>query len=276
MILKNKIDFAIVFSAENCNPNGDPAMFNMPRKDLDGYGEMTSVCIKRKIRDRLQELGYPIFVQSGDRVDDGCYCLKDRAQKCAPFFNEVKKKDKANIELCQKIACENWFDVRTFGQIFTFKSKDAVSFGVRGPVSVRFAKTLEPIMTRDFTITKSTNTFEPGGKETTTMGHKYVIDKGAYVSYGSIFPQLASKTGFSEEDAEVLKEAIKILLNNDASCSRPSGTMTSFLYWWNHSTPIGNLQSARVFQSLNIQPTKEWPYFTVKPNKIEGVTLEIY
>lgn len=269
----NKIDFAIVITAEKCNPNGDPATLNRPRTDFEGYGEITDVCLKRKIRNQLQDRGERIFVQADGRIDDGCFSLRQRAKKCDALEKEISKKKKADVELCKQIACKEWFDVRAFGQVFAFKGEEA-SISIRGPVSIGIARTLEPVFVEDRTITKATNTIDTGGKDGGTVGHRYSILRGVYVAYGSIFPQLAEKTGFSEGDAEKLKEAIVNIFENDISSSRPSGSMTSFLYWWKHSTPIGNMQSSRVFRSLHIKPSKNWPFFETSPEEVPGVTLE--
>lgn len=275
MKLKNKIDFAIVIAAENCNPNGDPTMLNQPRHDIDGYGEMSSGCIKRKIRDRLQEQGQSIFVQAADRIDDGFKSMKQRADHCEELQKEIKKKKNADIELCKKIACKTWYDVRAFGQIFAFRGNE-IAIGIRGPVSIGFAKTLEPIMICEKRIARSTNTQDELGFDSQRLGLRYNIDRGAYVAYGSIFPRLAEKTGFSQEDAESLKNAIKILFDNDASDFRPSGSMTSFLFWCKHNTPCGVMPSARVFHSLNIVPCEKWPFFLAEPDEISGITIERY
>lgn len=276
MELKNKIDFTIVIAAENCNPNGDPTCYNQPRRDFDGHGEMTNVCLKRKIRDRLQERGESIFFQSDSHISDGCLSLKQRAENCAELQKEISKKKDANVKLCEKIACEKWFDVRTFGSVFAFKGQ-SVSFGVRGPVSITHARTLEPVDIVTFQYTKSMNSHDESfDYDNARMGTRSFIQKGVYVACGSIFPQLAEKTGFSQEDAEVLKEAMKNLLDNDASDFRPSGSMTSFLFWWSHNSSIGAMPSARVFRTLHISPTPEWPFFTVSPEEIPGVVLEQY
>ena len=109
-ILSNKIDFAVVFSVKRANPNGDPLEGNRPRINFDGYGEVSDVCIKRKIRNRLQDMGERIFVQSEDRSDDGCRSLKERADK-----NEKIKQAGKDREKYAKAACEEWIDVRSFG-----------------------------------------------------------------------------------------------------------------------------------------------------------------
>lgn len=114
--LKGKIDFTAFIAATNANPNGDPLNGNRPRTDLDGYGEISDVCIKRKIRNRLQDMGQKVFVQSDDRSDDGCKSLKDRAKKCEKLDNELKK-SKPDKDAFAKIACGEWIDVRSFGQL---------------------------------------------------------------------------------------------------------------------------------------------------------------
>ena len=135
MSLTNKIDFAIIFSVDRANPNGDPLNGNRPRTDYHNYGEVSDVCLKRKIRNRMMDLGQNVFVQSDDRCNDGFKSLKDRADGCPAVKKAEKDKD-----AYAKAACETWLDVRSFGQVFAFKGKeskgDGVSVGVRGPVSI--------------------------------------------------------------------------------------------------------------------------------------------
>ena len=144
--LKGKIDFTLFISVHNANPNGDPLNGNRPRINLDGYGEISDVCIKRKIRNRLQDLGQRIFVQSDDRSDDTYTSLRERAEGCAELKAQLGNKKGANREACAQIACREWMDVRTFGQVFAFKgSGENVSLGVRGPVSIHQAVSLSPV-----------------------------------------------------------------------------------------------------------------------------------
>ena len=142
--LKGKIDFTLFVSADNANPNGDPLNGNRPRINMDGHGEISDVCIKRKIRNRLQDLGQKIFVQSDDRTDDLYTSLKDRADGCEELKTQIGNKKNANRDDCAAIACKEWLDVRAFGQVFAFKGIP-VSFGVRGPVSIHQAISLSPI-----------------------------------------------------------------------------------------------------------------------------------
>lgn len=245
--LQNKIDFVALVSVSMANANGDPLNGNRPRTDYNGFGEISDVCIKRKIRNRMQDLGHKVFVQSEDRCDDGCGSLSERA---AAVLKGVKNRE----EYAQK-ACETWMDVRTFGQVFAFKGKDAggVSVGVRGPVSIHQAVSVSPIEVQSLQITKSVNG-EPGEKRSSdTMGMKHFVQFGLYELKGSINVQLAEKTSFTEEDAQVVKECLRTLFVNDASAARPDGSMEVVtLYWWRHNCKEGQYSSARVHRSVKI------------------------
>lgn len=245
--LQNKIDFVALISVSMANANGDPLNGNRPRTDYNGFGEMSDVCIKRKIRNRMQDQGCKVFVQSDDRCDDGCGSLSERA---AATLKGVKNRD----EYAKK-ACETWLDVRTFGQVFAFKGKDAggVSVGVRGPVSVHQAVSVSPIEVQSLQITKSVNG-EPGEKRSSdTMGTKHFVQFGLYELKGSINVQLAEKTGFTEEDADIVKECLRTLFVNDASAARPDGSMEVVkLYWWRHNCKDGQYSSAKVHRSVKV------------------------
>lgn len=226
----NKIDFAIVILAQHCNPNGDPLNNNRPRQDYEGHGYITDVCLKHKIRNRLMDFGENILMVENTRVTDGLYSVYARVKE-QPSLKKLKDPD-----LFYKEVCKIWIDVRTFGQVFAFKDKDTggVSMGVRGPVSIGDALSLDVIDIIDVGITKSTNLVdtENNQKDSATMGAKYIIDRGVYVAYGSISTQLASLTGFNEKDAGILKNAMATILENDSSSARPSGSMGSQLFWW--------------------------------------------
>lgn len=204
--LKNKIDFAVIVTVDHANPNGDPLNGNRPRTTYSGNGEISDVCIKRKIRNRLQDMGEKIFVQSNDRCDDGYDSLKARAEATITNY-------KTNDEYAQK-ACSEWIDVRSFGQVFAYKGKakgEGVSVGVRGPVSIHQALSVGPIDINSMQITKSVSGESGDKKGSDTMGTKHMVDFGLYVIKGSINVQLAEKTGFSEEDAEKIKECLRTL-----------------------------------------------------------------
>lgn len=245
--LKGKIDFTLFLSVENANPNGDPLNGNRPRVNLDGYGEISDVCIKRKIRNRFQDLGEKVFVQSDDRSDDGLTSLKDRADSSEELKAEIGQGKRANRDKCISIACREWIDVRSFGQVFAFKGEE-VSFGVRGPVSVHQAVSLSPVDVISMQITKSVNSeANKESKASDTMGTKHRIGFGVYMVKGSVNVQLAEKTGFSQEDADVLKEALMTLFENDASSARPEGSIeVCRLYWWQHEEKVPQVSSGKI------------------------------
>lgn len=250
--LQKKIDFAVVFAVSHANPNGDPLTGNRPRETYDGYGEISDVCLKRKIRNRLMDFGQRVFVQSDDRSNDGYKSLKERADANPELKKAGKDKDSF-----AKAACQSWIDVRSFGQVFAFKGKgksgDGVSVGVRGPVSIHSAFSVDPIISSSLQITKSVNG-EPGEKKASdTMGMKHRVDFGLYVTYGSINCQLAEKTGFTSDDAELIKKALHTLFENDVSSARPDGSMEVVkLYWWEHNCKDGQYSSAKVHRLLHI------------------------
>lgn len=278
--LQHKIDFAVVLRVKNANPNGDPLNGNRPRTDYEGLGEITDVCLKRKIRDRLLEKGHAVFVQSDDRKIDDAKSLRARAE--AALGNKLGSGETA------KLACERWFDVRTFGQLFAFKpdkkgkKKDegedgdtGISIGIRGPVSVQSAFSVEPVSVTSTQITKSVSGEGDGTKRSSdTMGMKHRVDHGVYVFFGSMNPQLAEKTGFSDTDAEAIKQVLPRLFENDASSARPEGSMeVSKVIWWQHKCKAGQYSSAKVHRTLSVKPDSTYELASLdglKPEEIEG------
>lgn len=252
----NKIDFEALVMVNDANPNGDPLNGNRPRETYDGYGEISDVCIKRKIRNRLQDMGENIFVQSDESSTDGYKSLADRARNNEVMKNALKTKDQ---DAYAKEACKTWIDVRTFGQVFAFKD-NSVSVGVRGPVSVHSAFSVLPVTIDSMQITKSVNSETKEKKSSDTMGMKHKVHSALYVVKGSINHQLAEKTGFSDEDAEKIREALRTLFVNDSSSARPDGSMeVRRLYWWKHNCPMGQYSSAKVHRLVKIEPKTEDP-----------------
>ena len=249
-ILQNKIDFVAFAAVAMANPNGDPLNGNSPRTDYAGLGEMSDVCIKRKLRNRMQDLGQAVFVQSSDRCDDGCGSLSERAAAVLGKAKEFKDSD----AYAQK-ACETWLDVRSFGQVFAFKDTKGMSIGVRGPVSIHQGVSLSPVQVEDMQITKSVNGENSDkGRSSDTMGMKHFVRFGLYKIKGSINVQLAEKTGFTVEDADVLKECLRTLFVNDASSARPEGSMEVIkLYWFHHNCKDGQYSSAKVHRSVRAE-----------------------
>lgn len=276
MAIEHKIDFVALISVHMANGNGDPLDGNRPRTNYDGYGEISDVCIKRKIRNRMQDMGQSIFVQSSDRSADEFSSLSERA-------SAAMGKEKNRETYAQK-ACEKWLDVRSFGQVFAFKSneKSGVSVGVRGPVSIHQAVSVSPIDVISMQITKSVNG-EPSEKRSSdTMGTKHMVRFGLYVLKGSVNAQLAEKTGFSAQDAAILKECLRTLFRNDASAARPEGSMeVSRLYWFEHGCKDGQYSSAKVHRSIHIEPKNKttapasFEDYDVTVESLPGLTPEV-
>lgn len=277
--LQNKIDFALVIAVNHANPNGDPLNGNRPRETYEGYGEISDVCLKRKIRNRMMDFGASVFVQSDDRCNDGFRSLKDRADACPELSDAQKKKDR---EAYAKAACAKWMDVRSFGQVFAFKDgKEGVSVGVRGPVSIHPAFSIEPINIESLQITKSVNSITTDKKSSDTMGTKHRVDFAVYTTFGSINCQLAEKTGFTMEDAELIKEALHTLFENDASSARPDGSMEVLrLYWWKHDCKNGQYSSAKVHRLLHVKPKNGLPKniqdYEITCGELPGLSVEVY
>lgn len=267
-ILQNKIDFALLVKVTDANPNGDPADGGRPRTDSDGYGEMSPECIKRKIRNRLQDMDEPIFVQAADRCDDGYGSLKER--------RDGELGDCGSEDATVKGMCGKFTDTRMFGQVLALKpggkgkgkgkgngeddsgdggSGKGVSIGIRGPVTVHVARSISPVDIEDMQITKSVNS-EPGeGRGPDTMGTRHYVRFGLYKVKGSVNVQLAEKTGMTENDADKLKEALRTLFVNDSASARPDGSMEVVrLYWWRHDCKTGQYSSAKVHGSLKVKP----------------------
>ncbi len=274
--LENKIDFVMFVSASGANPNGDPLNANRPRTDCDGFGEISDVCIKRKIRNRMQSLGNAIFVQSDAFSDDGAKSLRERAGCLS------KVKDPQEFA---RQACEKWLDVRSFGQVFAFDKKDFTcpSVGVRGPVCVHRAVSLHPVEVVSMQITRcASGDVRYGMRSSDTMGTKHFVRFGLYEIKGSVNVRLAKKTGFSAEDAQILKECLRTLFVDDASSARPDGSMEVVkLFWFEHGCMDGSVPSARIHRAVHaalaegVSLPKSAADYVFSCDEIEGVSLEI-
>lgn len=294
--LKNKIDFAVVINVNNANPNGDPLNGNRPRVSYEGLGELSDVCIKRKIRNRLmyryEELkgkdkeGQAVFVQSDDNKLDEFPSLRTRA--VGVLGKDILKDGK---KLFDK-ACKEWIDVRAFGQVFAYggekgedeKKGEGVSVGIRGPVSVHPAFSISSVNDRvsSTQITKSVSGEGDGKKKASdTMGMKHRVDHGLYVFYGAMNSQLATKTGFSDADADAIKEALRTLFVNDVSSARPEGSMEVYkVFWWEQKQGSKQYSSAKVHRSLrvtvknNITEPKNIDDYDIRLDKLDGLNPE--
>ena len=291
--LQNKIDFAVILRVKNANPNGDPLNGNRPRTDYSNFGEMSDVSIKRKIRDRLIERwvndgknendGNMIFVQSDDRKVDEARSLRERAEL-------VLGKDLDAPKTAEK-ACEKWLDVRAFGQLFALKSNKkagkkkedgsdeegdtGVSIGIRGPVTVQSAFSIDPIDISSLQITKSVSGEGDGTKRgSDTMGMKHRVDQGVYRFFGSMNPQLAEKTGFTDADADAIKQVLPKLFENDEAAARPAGSMEVLkVIWWQHNCKAGQHSSAKVHRTLTVNPDGSYAlasFGNLTPEEING------
>lgn len=245
--LQNKIDFVALVSVTRANSNGDPLNGNRPRTDLNGFGEISDVCIKRKIRNRMQDLGKPIFVQSEDRCSDGCGSLSDGLRRyeghqgsggiCPARLRNVAGRAYLRASLCLQ-GCQG------------------LLLRCARPRLYPQASSLSPVEIESLQITKSVNgeKKEKGeNRASDTMGMKHFVRFGLYEIKGSINVQLAEKTGFSEDDADTVKECLRTLFVNDASSARPDGSMEVVkLFWWRHSCKDGQYSSARVHRSVKV------------------------
>ncbi len=268
-ILENKIDFVMLFTVKNANPNGDPLMGNMPRTDYEGYGEVSDVCIKRKIRNRMQDLDYNIFVQSQDRVEDGYKSLEAR-------FKAEFDKGQGDDVVAEK-SCEKWIDVRSFGQVMTFQNR---SLGIRGPVSISIAKSLSPIDVITMQITRSVNGMEAEVGKTRssdTMGSKHYVDFGVYKLSGSINCYFAEKTGFTDDDGKIIKESLRTLFENDMSSARPEGSMeVKKIYWFTHPNKLGLASSSKIHDLVQVEIKPDIQKPTKYDDYIIGIDKERY
>jgi len=278
--LNKKIDFAAIICVNNANPNGDPLNVNRPRYNYDGYGEISDVAIKRKIRNRLMDEGYEIFVQSDDNKLDNYPSLRKRAE------GEISKENWMDKDMFCEAVCKKWIDVRSFGQVFAYAAEtkgQGVSVGIRGPVSIHSAFSVNPILDRitSIQITKSVSGEGEGDKKASdTMGMKHRVDHGVYVFYGSMNPQLATKTGFSIEDASAIKSTLITLFRNDSSSARPEGSMEVYkVYWWEHNNPNGQFSSAKVHRLLVVKSKSENPDniddYEIALGELPGLVCEV-
>jgi len=277
--LSKKIDFGVIINVTNANPNGDPLNGNRPRVTYDGYGEISDVCIKRKIRNRLLEMGKEVFVQSDDYRFDDYPSLRKRAEgELKDYMNDSEK--------FRIAACQKWIDVRAFGQVFAYdgsKKGQGVSIGIRGPVTIQSAFSVHPVNITSIQITKSVSGEGDGTKKASdTMGMKHRVDHGVYVFYGSMNPQLASLTGFSDQDADDIKQALVHLFDNDASSARPEGSMEVVqVVWWEHPNLTGKYSSAVVHRSLKVQvkegitEPKNIEDYVIRLEELDGLKIDV-
>lgn len=263
--IKNRYDFVILFDVENGNPNGDPDAGNMPRVDPEsGYGLVTDVCLKRKIRNYVEtikedEKGYRIYIKENiplNRSDKEAY------DYVGVDTDSVKQKKKDDPNLDRKIRdfmCDNFFDIRTFGAVMTTFVKDKLNCGqVRGPVQLGFARSVEPILPQEVTITRVAITTENDAENKgTEIGRKYIVPYALYRAEGYVSANLARKvTGFSEEDLELLWQAILNMFENDHSAARGKMAVCRLIIF-KHDSELGCAPAHKLFDGVKIQRKNE-------------------
>lgn len=259
-VIKNRYEFVILFDVENGNPNGDPDAGNMPRVDPEtGYGLVTDVCLKRKIRNYVEtakenEKGYRIYIKDGvplNRSDLEAYADLGVDEKT---IKDAKKKDSTLDERVRDFMCQNFYDIRTFGAVMTTFVKAALNCGqVRGPVQLGFARSVEPVVPQEVTITRVAITTEADAeKKGTEMGRKHIIPYGLYRAEGYVSANLARKvTGFSEEDLALLWEAIINMFEHDHSASRGKMAVRELIVF-KHASELGNAPSYKLFDTVTV------------------------
>ena len=258
--IKNRYEFVVLFDVENGNPNGDPDAGNMPRVDPEtGYGIVTDVCLKRKIRNyvelvRENEPGFRIYIKDGvplNRSDnEACEYVGVKSDK----LKEEKKKDPDLDRKLRDFMCENFYDIRTFGAVMTTFVKGALNCGqVRGPVQLGFARSIDPVMPQEITITRVAITTEADAdNKGTEMGRKYVVPYGLYRAEGYVSANLARKTtGFSEADLELLWEAILNMFEHDHSAARGKMAVRKLIIF-KHDTELGNAPAYQLFDAVKV------------------------
>ena len=258
--IKNRYEFVILFDVENGNPNGDPDAGNMPRVDPDtGLGLVTDVCLKRKIRNFVEtvkedEAGYRIYVKDGiplNRSDNEAYVALNVDEK---KIKDIKKKDPEIDNRIRDWMCANFYDIRTFGAVMTTFVKAALNCGqVRGPVQLGFARSVEPIYPQEVTITRVAITTEADAeKKGTEMGRKFVVPYGLYRCEGYVSANLARKTtGFSEEDLQLLWNAILNMFEHDHSAARGKMAVRELIVF-KHDSELGNAPAWKLFDTVHI------------------------
>ncbi len=252
--IANRYEFVLLFDVENGNPNGDPDAGNMPRIDPEtGHGLVTDVCLKRKIRNHVALTkdgaeGFKIYVQEKSVLNQ----TNEMAYKAFELKPEAKKLPKAEADARNVTGwmCANFYDIRSFGAVMTTE----VNCGqVRGPVQLAFAKSVEPILSQEVSITRMAVTNEKDLEKERTMGRKHIVPYGLYVAQGFVSAALAEKTGFGEEDLELLWNALVNMFEHDRSAAR--GVMSSQkLYVFKHRDKLGNAPAHKLFKLIDIKP----------------------
>ena len=259
--IKNRYEFVVLFEVENGNPNGDPDAGNMPRIDPEtGYGLVTDVCLKRKIRNYVEavksgESGYDIYIK--ERValntnDKRAYAEFEVDDKS---IKDEKKKDPDLDAKIKDYMCKSFYDIRTFGAVMTTFVKAALNCGqVRGPVQITFARSIDPVVQNEVTITRVAITTEADAeKKNNEMGKKFIIPYALYRAEGFVSANLAQKsTGFSEDDLALLWDAIINMFELDHSAARGRMAVRELIVF-KHDSEFGNVPSYKLFDTVSVK-----------------------
>lgn len=247
--IKNRYEFVLLFDVENGNPNGDPDMGNMPRVDPQtGYGIVTDVCLKRKVRDYVDLVkagkeGYDIYVKEGAVLNE------QNTKAYAALDRKPDKKTPKDDELT-KFMCKNFFDIRAFGAVMT---TDVNCGQVRGPIQLTFAKSQDPIFQQEVTITRQAVTNIKDADKEKTMGKKQIVPYGLYRAEGYVSAHLAKKTtGFSEDDLALLWESLVNMFEHDHSASRGKLSAKKLIVF-KHDSELGCCQSHVLFDKVKVE-----------------------
>ena len=265
--IANRYEFVIFFDVENGNPNGDPDAGNMPRIDPEtGYGIVTDVCLKRKIRNYVETVrdgvpGYRIYVKDSVPLNrsDAEACAYLGVEPDEKSLKAAKKKDDKLDEKLRNFMCENFFDIRTFGAVMTTFVKGALNCGqVRGPVQLGFARSIDPILPQEVTITRVAITTEADAeKKGTEMGRKYIVPYALYRAEGYVSANLARKvTGFSEDDLKLLWDAILNMFEHDHSAARGKMAVRDLIVF-RHDSELGNAPAHKLFELVHAAKRNE-------------------
>ena len=285
--IKNRYEFVILFDVENGNPNGDPDAGNMPRIDPEsGLGLVTDVCLKRKIRNYIETVkedadGYKIYIKEDvplNRSDrQACQAAGIEETDEKKLTEALKKLKKSDPDVDMKLRdymCRHFFDIRTFGAVMTTFVKASLNCGqVRGPVQLGFARSIDPIISQEVTITRVAITTEKDAEnKNTEMGRKNIVPYGLYRAEGYISANLARKvTGFSEEDLELLWEAIINMFEHDHSAARGKMAVRELIVF-KHSKELGDCPAYRLFDAVEVKKKDGVEY----PRKYQDYTVQIH
>lgn len=279
-VIKNRYEFVVLFDVENGNPNGDPDAGNLPRIDPEsGYGLVTDVCLKRKIRNYVETVkedaeGYKIYIKENVPLNSSDKLAYRHIGVEEDKVKDLKKNDPEADKKIRDFMCSNFFDIRTFGAVMTTFVKASLNCGqVRGPVQLGFARSIDPIFSQEVTITRvAITTEEDANKKNTEMGRKSIVPYGLYRAEGYISANLARKvTGFTEEDLELLWEAIINMFEHDHSAARGKMAVRELIVF-KHSSELGSCPAYKLFEAVEVKHKEDVLY----PRKYQDYVVEIH